>query len=1239
MKSFRRLFIGIWSVVFLLFVPAQASASTIWAAVFGDPSSVPDEAFAYLDAHAACVANVPIPPNTECNINYRNVRSFNGPQGQGGCVIDSTCNCSQCGTSQFPNGGQTMTSPTGWSTAPRTLAPCPEGQYQYLGLCRTDPSKANGDCPDCRNLQWSNPTDIGTGNKRQTETVYRAGSGGLELVLSYNSQPGSGYVFSGPFGRGWSSAYFVRLRDSAQGIVAVERPDGKELEFTQPASGNLFLADADITHRLERVPNGSQVLSWLVTSPENGRVEEHDGAWSLLRGYAGTLVRIRDRALTERFTMTYSTLSTPSSIAPRPNLLIAVADKFGRQLGFTYDSKNRVVTMTDAGGGAYQFEYDGPSGPANANNLTRITFPDGKTRVYFYGESAHINGGATCSTPSPILPNALTGLQDENGVRFATWTWGCDGRVTGSQHAGGVENYTFTYGAGTRTVVNPLGASREIGVQRTLGIVYATGITQPAASGSGTVANSFTRDAQGNLSSKTDYNGNRTDYTYDLARNLETSRTEGLTSSGATTAQTRTISTQWHSTFRLPTGIAEPLRITTFVYDPDGTQCGARGAMCSKSIQTTTDTDGSQGFSATSSGSPRTWTYTYNANSSVLSVNGPRTDAADTTSYTYYADNDADAGKRGNVATITNALGHTTNITAYNAHGQPFTIVDPNGLTTTLSYDARQRLKTRTVGGETTSYDYDSAGQLTQITLPDGSFLSYSYDNARRLTGMQDSLGNRIAYTVDAMGNRTQEQVFDPANQLAQTRSRVYNSLNRLFRELGAQSQTTEYAYDDQGNVLTVKDPLNRVTTNQYDALNRLKQVTSPTPISAVTQYGYNGLDALVQVTDPRSLVTGYSVDGLGNLNVQTSPDTGSTTNTYDAAGNLLTQTDAKSQLTTYAYDALNRVTLITFHDGSTQTYAYDQGVNGLGRLSSITETNAASQTTSVISYVYDVHGRVTTETRSVGGTQYVLAYRYDSAGRLDRLTYPSGRTVNYAFDGLGRLATITTAKATEQPHTVVSAVAYHPFGGVKGFTLGNGQAYSRGIDQDGRIASYTLGAQSFALGYDSASRISFISEVANPSNTNNYGYDELDRLTSASLPTTPYAYSYDGVGNRLSRTAGTSSHVYAYSSTSNRIASITPSSGPVRNFTFDLNGSTTDDGVSTYAYDVRGRMVQAANIAGTTSYQVNALGQRIRKTNSAGDTVFHYDSGGRLIAETAPSGTVKREYIYLGDIPVGVAQ
>lgn len=792
-------------------------------------------------------------------------------------------------------------------------------------------------------------------------------------------------------------------------------------------------------------------------------------------------------------------------------------------------------------------------------------------------------------------------------------------------------------GPWTIHVTDALGTVRTYAYTSTNNVYRNTTITQPKAVGTGTVQSARGYDANGNVTFRRDFNGNRTNYTYDLARNLETSRTEGLTSTGATTPQTRTITTQWDTNFRLPTAIAEPLRITTNVYDADGTACGARGALCSRTVQATTDANGSQAFSAMPTGSPRAWSYTYNANGSVLTVNGPRTDVSDVTAYSYYTDTDPEIGKRGNFSSVTNAAGHVTSITAYNDHGQPLTILDQNAVTTTLAYDERLRLTTRTVGSETTSYEYDGVGQLTKITLPDGSFLTYSYDAAHRLTGMQDNQGNSIVYTLDAMGNRTAEQVLDPGSNLKQTRSRVFNNLNRLFREIGASSQTTEYVYDNHGNVTSVKDPLNKVTANAYDALNRLRQVTDPG--SGVTQYTQNGLDALTSVKDPRNLTTTYTVDGLGNLTLQQSPDTGITAKTYDAAGNLLTQTDAKAQVTSYAYDALNRVTLITFHDGSKQAYAYDQGTNGVGRLSSITETNPAMQVTNQIAYAYDSHGRVTSETRTLGGQAYVTAYGYDGSGRMSGMTYPSGRTVSYSFDSLGRVSGLNTTPTGGSQQIVVQNVTYHPFGGVTGYTFGNSQAYTRAVDQDGRIASYSLGGASYSVGFDSASRITGIAEVGNPSNANSYGYDALDRLTSGVLPSTSYGYSYDAVGNRVTKAAGANTDTYAYGGSSNRLVSVTPNSAPVRNFSFDANGSTNADGLNTYAYDTKGRMVQAVSPIGTTSYHVNALGQRVRKTNSLGDTIYHYDTRGRLIAETDPAGSVVREFIYLGDIPVGVAQ
>lgn len=1108
------------------------------------------------------------------------------------------------------------------STLSGTECTCNSGAIQVSGpnaavgpTCHGGKNNGEESCQAASRPAIGNPINPATGNKYQREPIY-AGPHGLNFELVYNSHD----TLTASFSPRWRGSFDRSIRSEGSNVLVL-RQDGKAALYT--SSGGGWTSDANVNDTLTELQSGGVRTGWQLYVAQTDELETYDAA--------GKLLSIQFRSgLTQ--TLTYSDgTSGPNGgymlgsngfqtgyVLPA-GYLIRVTDSFGRTLSFSYEV-NRYVARLVAGGATYSFGYV-------KRQLKTVTFPDNRVRTYVYGETAHTAGVSK--------PYALTGIVDEKGQRFATYKYDAQGRAVSTEHAGTTQQHTIVYNTdGSADVTDPRGETRTFAFQNILGAIKSTAITGSPSPACGAPAQGY--DANGNVISRTDWNGNRTDYTYDLARNLETSRTEGLTAGGAGTPETRTITTAWHTTFRLPTQIAEPLRATTFTYDPDGTHCGARGALCTKSIQATSDANGSQGFGATPVGSPRVWTYTYNANGSVLTVDGPRTDVADVTTYTYYANNDATLGKRGNVATIVNAAGQTTQITAYNAHGQPLTIVDPNGVTTTLVYDARQRLTSRTAGGEVTAYEYDANGQLTKVTLPDSSFLSYTYDAAHRLTGMQDNQGNRIAYTLDVMGNRTQDEVFDPVNALAQTRSRVYDNLNRLFRELGAQSQTTEYTYDNQGNVLTVKDPLNRTTSNQYDALNRLRQVTDPA--LGVTQYAYNGLDALTQVTDPRNLATGYTVDGLGNLTLQSSPDTGNTASTHDAAGNVLTTTDAKGQVTTYAYDALNRVTLITFHDGSKQAYAYDQGANGIGRLSSITETDPANQQTSLTQYTYTPHGRVSSEARTINGVGYTVAYGYDSAGRLSGMTYPSGRTLVYSYDSLGRVSVINTTLGG-QTLPVVAGVAYHPFGGVKSYVLGNGQPYTRTYDQDGRISSYTLGAAQYAIGYDAASRIEFISELGNPPNTNTYGYDGLDRLTSAVVPGTPFAYSYDAVGNRLSKTVGSATDTLTYGTTSNRIATLTPASGPPRSFVFDPNGSTTNDGANTYTYDVRGRMVQSTSAIGTTSYQVNALGQRIRKTSTLGDTVFHYDTAGRLIAETTAAGAHKREILYLGDIPVGVIQ
>jgi YD repeat-containing protein len=1073
------------------------------------------------------------------------------------------------------------------------------------------PGKNAGRCLICEQMV-GNPINAGFGNKYQVETDYVGpGPFPLRLERTHNSMRGLRLTNRSRLAANWTHTYARSLAPSGSpgGVIVAAsalRPDGRTIDFN--LSGGNYLPDFDLfDYRLLRLTNG-----WQLTTPED-EVETYDSD--------GKLVSIANRAgLTQ--TLSYYTSGTNKS------LLQTVTDPFGRTLGFGYQD-DRLTTVTIPGGGTFTYSY--VLTPLGDQQLLSATDPMGRVRGYTY------NGG----NPGGFS-RMLSGITDELGVAYASWDYQYDvnqpfaGYATSSQHFGGADKVTISYTGGITTITTFVSAAvsstRTYGFENKLSVLLNSSITGPDCPQCGPKRS--INNGVGHIKLALDWNDVCTDFLYDPTEvGFETRRREGMTfdtvNLGCIGTPVRVRSRTLHPVFRLPATVAEPLRITTNTYDTDGTQCGARGALCTRSVQATTDTNGALGLAATPTGAPRVWTYTYNANGQVLTMNGPRTDVTDTTTYTYDA--------QGNVATVTNALNQTTQITSYNVHGQPLTLIDANGLTTTLAYDGRQRLTSRNVGGETTTYDYDFAGQLTKVTLPDGSFLSYSYDGAHRLTGIQDNLANRIAYTLDLAGNRTKEEVFDPANALAQTKSRVYSSLNRLFQELGALSQTTEYGYDSQGNVFTVKDPLNHTSTNLYDRLNRLSQVTDPA--SGVTQYGYNGLSALTSVKDPRNLTTSYTVDGLGNLNTQVSPDTGTTANTYDAAGNLATQTDAKGQVTTYAYDATNRVSLITFHDGSKQAYAYDQGTNGIGRLSSITETNPANVTTSVIAYAYEQHGRVTSETRTVNGISYVLAYQFDSSGRLTGLTYPSGRTVTYTLDALGRISQVTTTK-DGLTQVVAQNIQYFPFGGVSGYTAGNGRVVVRGRDQDGRIASYSLGLTQYTVGYDAASRITGIVEAGNPVNANTYGYDTLDRLTSAVLPNSSFGYGYDSVGNRLTKTVGANTDTYTYGSTSNRIATLTPFGSPLKTFTLDANGSTTNDAANTFAYDTRGRMVQSTNSASTvTSYQVNALGQRIRKTNTGDDRVFTYDTWGKLIAESDPGGTIKRELIYLGDLVIGRVQ
>ncbi|HTT40132.1 MAG TPA: DUF6531 domain-containing protein, partial [Burkholderiales bacterium] len=915
----------------------------------------------------------------------------------------------------------------------KTAGPCPPAGQGATD----DPNRPNRCDP-------GNPINAATGNKYQIETDY-VGAGVHPLIFQryYNSATG---FSTGVIGAHWRHSYERSIIWRGNTAV-VMRPDGKQYVFRQ--SGPDWVGDPDVMDSLSRTDS-----SWTYTTAPSNEVETYDAS--------GQLMSISDRAgITQRLDRD-----------PHGRLLSVTHLLTGARLVFVYDSLGDIAAISDPAGNTFTYAYED-------SDLTSVTYPgnmpapaDPPVRTYIYNEPQNTSG--------LNRPHYLTGIIDEKGSRFATYQYDIQGRGISTQHAGGAGAYTIAYNSdGTSSVTDPLSKTRTYTFQTLFQVPRDTGLDQPCLTCG--MASATAYDGNGFLSSATNFNHVTTTYSHN-ARGLEVRRTEA---SGTTLA--RSISTAWHPSFRLPVQIAGPQRITTFSYDD-------RGTLTSKTIQPTSDADGSQGFNAAAAGSARTWTY-MNTYSSVTPglliqqvVDGPRTDVADLTTYVW--------DELGNLISVTNALGQTSTLSNYDAHGRARQVTDPNGLVTTLAYDVRGRLISRNVGGELTSYAYDPAGQLVQVTAPDGSWLGYTHDAAHRLIKIQDNLGDQIVYTLDAMGNRVQEQVLDANGTLAVARSSAYNSLDRLAQSIGGAKPATEvtsYGYDAQGNLTSVTDPLGHLTSNLYDALNRLTQVISPSASGsasgATVQYQYDGLDQITQVTDPRSLATRYSLDGLGNLTQLQSPDSGATSSSYDAAGNLISQTDARGVTGTFRYDALNRMTQAVYAPpaGSniaavTLLYSYDQGAFGIGHLTGMSDPGGTT------AYSYDQRGRLIQDQHGVGGATYAVSYSYDSFGRLSRITYPSGRTLNYGFDTLGRVRQIDTSyQGTTQ--SVVSNVAYQPFGAAVSFSFGNAQGYSRSYDLDGRVTGYNLGASSRTLSYDAASRLTSVS-TPNAALNQSYGYD-----------------------------------------------------------------------------------------------------------------------------------------------------
>ncbi|PTN12731.1 RHS repeat-associated core domain-containing protein [Nitrosomonas aestuarii] len=1068
--------------------------------------------------------------------------------------------------------------------------------------------------PEACGERTPHPVYIALGRKELTIPVYSAGNGvfpiDFQLFYQHNDNKRSGVA--------WRHTYYKSIVLDGQDIptsARVYRGKGALLFNKQPDTGE-WVGDSDINDSLiEVVDENNQRTGWFYIDRFKDSAEYYDAT--------GKLISVADRrGLTH--TLTYN----------KNGNLESVTDVFGQQLQFMHDDHGNFASLIDPSGNIYQFSYEA------SGSLASVTYPDGKTRSYHYNETAYTSGAN--------LPHALTGITDENGVRYATYTYDTAGRAIVTEHAGGADRYQLSYNPdGNSTLVtDPLGSQYTHQFQTILGVAKSIGQSQPGGSGCSAASSAINYDINGNVASRTDFNGNKTCYAHDLNHNLEIARVEGLFSGSAcpddlvnyspeANSSERKMLTDWHLDFRLPVRVTEVNRETTINYD-------TYGNVTQLSIHDT------------GSNETRTWNTRYTYHSTVTGVivqriiDGPRTDVNDITTVNYYAPDAAcDGGHfgcRGQVMRITNALGHATNITRYNAHGQPAQIVDANNLTTTLTYDARQRLVSRVTGTETTAYQYDNVGQLIQLTRPDGSAIHFTYDTAHRLTEIADSLGNAIRYTLDAAGNRAKEEIFDAVNALVQTRQHEFDALSRLWRMVGAQNQITEFAYDANGNLKQTVDPLSHTSTRQFDALNRLIQANDP--MGGQTLQQYDARDQIVQVTDPKGIATRYTTNVFGDVLHEVSHDRGTTSYTYDAAGNQLTRTDARGVVQTTAYDVLNRPIFQSYNTVTgvpvtkTTTWKYDNGANGIGRLTGMTDESGSTR------YQYDVHGRLLNKIQTVRlfreSFTHAINYQYDVGGRLIRVTYPSGAQIDYAYGMDGRPTEVRV-----NGDILMQNITYRPFGEPQSWHWGTGRMHSRSYDLDGRLTQHPLGANAQTLTYDAAGRITNTSHI-NPVYNHTYEYDTLNRLIRQTGNASTRLWGYDANSNRILEQSGTMVYPYTIEANSNRLLSV---AGPVvKNYSYDAAGNALSDGIMDFSWNAAGRLSSVSSGGEAKVFSLyNGHGERTLKWHYRGrktaPTIVVYDSDGKFIGDYNKSENsresnvwrLNQETVWFGDIPVAV--
>ncbi len=498
------------------------------------------------------------------------------------------------------------------------------------------------------------------------------------------------------------------------------------------------------------------------------------------------------------------------------------------------------------------------------------------------------------------------------------------------------------------------------------------------------------------------------------------------------------------------------------------------------------------------------------------------------------------------------------------------------------------------------------AGNLSQITTPNGRYLTFTYDTSNRITQVTDILGRTITYTYDANGNLW--KVTDPL------------------------SGVREYTYDASHRLLTAKEPNGNLhVTNTYDANGRVETQTRPDSTTYQFAYTLDGSGKVTQtdMTDPRGYVkrltfnsAGYtltSIDALGE------PEAQSTTYAWQAGTNLLLSvTDQLSRKTAYTYDSQGNVLTVTrladTANAVTTTFTYDSTFNQVA-----TVTDPLSHTTT---FGYDTNGDLTSITNALNKTTTLTV---NGQGQPLTIKDPLNNITTFTYD-LGDLVKVTDPLNRETTRMLDAA------GRLRSLInpLGQKTVYTPdALDRITQLTDAINGVTQF--GYDANSNLLTITDAKSQQTV--YTYNNMNRTTTRKDPLlNTETYTYDNNGNLatvLDRKSQTTTYTY---DPLNRRTKATFQDGTSTNYTYDggnrltqvqeKNSGGTVTATITRAYDGLDRLTQEVTPQGQVDYTYDTASRRTTMTVAGQPQVtYTYDNADRLTTIAQSTSTVTIGY------------